>query len=188
MELDVPLTTYLQDHPYGVHVTIRMLLNHTSGIPNPIPSDWFVTDVGVTTLDRDMALEKMLRDHPNLTFEPGSKYGYYSNIAYWLLEKAHEAVSGQSFVDYVQEHIFVPLSIQPTDASFLLSPQDRDLATGHIRKYSLSNFIFYLISPSAYWLEPSNGWSRFARMHHLGFGYGGLYRSCCGQGQNQVAR
>jgi D-alanyl-D-alanine carboxypeptidase len=176
MELDAPLTTYFQDHPYGDHVTIRMLLNHTSGIPNPIPSDWFVTDEGIKTLDRDMALEKMLRDHPNLDFEPGSKYGY-SNIAYWLLEKAHEAASGQSFVDYVQERIFYPLSIESTDASFILPPQDQDLATGHIRRYSLSNLIFYLISPSAYWIEPSHGWSRFTRMHHLGFGYGGLYCS-----------
>jgi hypothetical protein len=116
----------------------------------------------------------MLRDHPNLNFEPGSKYGY-SNIAYWLLEKALEAVSGQSFVNYVREHIFGPLLIQPADASFILSPHD--LATGHIQKYSLSNFLFYLISPSAYWLESAHGWSRFARMHHLGFGYGGLYCS-----------
>jgi D-alanyl-D-alanine carboxypeptidase len=56
MQLDAPLTTYLQDHPYGDHVTIRMLLNHTSGIPSPIPSDWFVTEEDEATLDRDMAL------------------------------------------------------------------------------------------------------------------------------------
>lgn len=179
MQLDAPLTTYLQHHPYGEHVTIRMLLNHTSGIPNPIPSNWFVTDEGKTTLDRDMALGKMLREHPNLNFEPGSKYGY-SNIAYWLLEKAHEAASGQSFVDYVEENIFCPLSIQPADASFILSPHD--LATGHIQTFSLSNFFFYLISPSTYWLEPAHGWSRFTRMHHLGFGYGGLYCSACAFG------
>jgi D-alanyl-D-alanine carboxypeptidase len=117
----------------------------------------------------------VLRDHPNLNFEPGSKYGY-SNIAYWLLEKAHEAVSGLPFGDYVHEHIFRPLSIQPGDASFVLSPHDH-LATGHIQKYSLSNLLFYLISPSSYWLEPAHGWSRFARMHHLGFGYGGMYCS-----------
>jgi CubicO group peptidase (beta-lactamase class C family) len=90
-----------------------------------------------------------VHDHPSLNFEPGSKDGY-SNIAYWLLEKAHEAVSGQSFVDYVREHIFRPLSIQPADASFILSPRHHDLATGHIPKYSLSNFIFSLISPSSY--------------------------------------
>jgi CubicO group peptidase (beta-lactamase class C family) len=40
MKLDAPLTTYLLriTVAYGDHVTIRMLLNHTSGIPNPIPS------------------------------------------------------------------------------------------------------------------------------------------------------
>jgi D-alanyl-D-alanine carboxypeptidase len=61
MQLDAPLTTYLQqDHPYGDHVTIRMLLNHTFGIPYPIPSDWFVTEEDEDSLDRNTVLGKIL--------------------------------------------------------------------------------------------------------------------------------
>ena len=40
VKLDDPIDRYLDSQPYGPDVTIRHLLSHTSGIPNPIPLAW----------------------------------------------------------------------------------------------------------------------------------------------------
>jgi len=37
IELDEPLSKYFREHPYGELIKIRHLLNHSSGIPNPMP-------------------------------------------------------------------------------------------------------------------------------------------------------
>jgi len=168
--LQDPLSSYFTQHPYKDDgVTIQRLLNHTAGIPNPIPTDWFVIDD--TEINRDEQLQRILKANSKQTSEPGSKEGY-SNIGYWLLEKVLEGVSGESYADYIQKHIFQPLNI--TDATFDL-PHDK-MARGHIRKYSILNAVMYLfLTPRSYWIEPSSKWSRFENLHHIGLGYGGLY-------------
>jgi CubicO group peptidase (beta-lactamase class C family) len=130
--------------PWRTAITARMLLNHTSGIPND-PIDWFVTEED-QAYSRDMAPKKMLRDHPNLNFEPGSKYGY-STLPTGLWKRPSEAVSGQSFVNYVRAHLWSSRS-SLQNASFTLSP--RPCSNRSYPKVFLSNFLFYLISPSAY--------------------------------------
>ena len=39
--LDQPVSDLYADHPYGRAITLRMLLAHTAGVPNPMPLDWF---------------------------------------------------------------------------------------------------------------------------------------------------
>ena len=87
--LDDPVERYVDSLPYGSSVTVRQLISHTSGIPNPIPLRWVHPEARHGSFDENAALATVLRDHQRLSFEPGTKYAY-SNIGYWLLGKVVE--------------------------------------------------------------------------------------------------
>ncbi|HEX8638978.1 MAG TPA: serine hydrolase [Pyrinomonadaceae bacterium] len=91
-------------------VTVRNLLNHTSGIPND--SD-FPEFAKIVTLPRSTAdLIGLLKDKP-LDFAPGEKFAY-SNSGYKLLGVIIERVSGKTYADFLQENIFAPLGMKQT--------------------------------------------------------------------------
>ncbi len=172
LSLDDSLSAYVPDHPYGDGITIRMILAHTAGVPNPMPLDWFWVEG--ESLDRKAALASVLEHAPKLAFEPGTKYGY-SNVGYWLLESAIEAASGRPFSTVIADNVFAPLGIEK-GVAFDLSAAG-NLATGHMRRWSFRTGLFYLMTPSRYWSKHADGWSRFRRLVPHGLGYGGLYAS-----------
>jgi CubicO group peptidase (beta-lactamase class C family) len=59
-------------------------------------------------------VKKALADNSRLKYEPGSQ-GTYINTGYLVLSAIVETVSGQSFREYVVEHIFRPLGMEHTD-------------------------------------------------------------------------
>ncbi len=123
--------------PYGAQVTVRQLISHTSGIPNPIPLRWVHPAGRHNSFDEQTALATALRDHPSLSFEPGTKYGY-SNIGYWLLGQVVERVSGETFSTYVTEHILRRLEISPQELGYAVTDPAHH-ATGYLEKYSMMN-------------------------------------------------
>ena len=123
--------------PYGPSVTIRQLISHTSGIPDPIPLRWVHPAERHPSFDENAALADVLRGYPRLSFAPGSKYAY-SNIGYWLLGKVVERASGETFSSYVTEHILRPLTVQPRELGYVVIDPTHH-ATGYLEKYSLMN-------------------------------------------------
>jgi D-alanyl-D-alanine carboxypeptidase len=109
--LDDDVTKYVPNAPvHGRHITVRHLLNHTSGIPS-------YTDVGRFG---DVVREDLTRDslvamvsHDSLMFEPGSHF-YYNNTGYFLLGMILEKVTGKKYGDYLQEKLFAPLGLTQT--------------------------------------------------------------------------
>ena len=170
IELDAPLSRYFSTHPYGDRVTIRTLLAHTAGVPNPMPLTWFALED--ERLDRDAALHELLARHSKRNAMPGEAYGY-SNIGYWLLEKAVESASGQDYARLVEQRVFAPLSVPREAIAFDLAPH-LALATGHARRFTFMNAVLHALTPKRYWARPHAGWSRSARVRPLGRGYGGL--------------
>jgi D-alanyl-D-alanine carboxypeptidase len=173
LDLDDPLSRHWPAHPYGTAVTLRSLLAHTSGVPNPMPLDWFVVDG--ERLDREAALRAVLAKHPERDHAVGEAYGY-SNVGYWLLEKAIESASGLDYARYVEEHVFGPLSVQRDAVAFELRTS-RAMATGHSRRFTPTNLVVHALTPARYWALPHRQWSRSARLLSLGRGYGGLWSS-----------
>ena len=122
IDLDAPVTEYL---PYFAlaerdieGITIRRLLSHTAGVPSSIDSLAAYRDENKRT-DGD-ALDDYVRslsDEP-LAFQPGAQWDY-SDAGFDLLADVVAKVSGQSFEDYMQEHILTPLGME--DSSYLLS-------------------------------------------------------------------
>lgn len=102
---------YPQYPPFADRITIRHLLQHTSGIEDyePIYGDPFPEQI------RDRGVLELLGATEDTYFDPGSEYRY-SNSAYAILASLVEDLSGQSFADFLDENIFAPLGMQNTRA------------------------------------------------------------------------
>jgi CubicO group peptidase (beta-lactamase class C family) len=116
---DEPITEVFSEFPeYGRNITIRHLLNHTSGLrdyediyaeqmggnpPDPVPQ---ITDAGVL---------RLLAQQAATVFPPGSRWRY-SNSGYALLAMAVERLSGMPFQDFLRDRIFRPLQMDHTVA------------------------------------------------------------------------
>jgi D-alanyl-D-alanine carboxypeptidase len=85
------------DLEYASDVTVKMLLNHTSGVPNYTSDAWFVARYfGLPTRTWEPSdLLDVIRGSP-LRFEPGARHEY-SNSNYVLLGVVLEAVTEQSY-------------------------------------------------------------------------------------------
>lgn len=137
--LDDPVNRYVAGVPYGDQVTIRRLLSHTAGLPNPLPLRWVHPRDSHGQFDEHAALAAVLAAHPALRDPPGTRYRY-SNIGYWLLGPVVERASGQPFPAYVGRHILAPLGIAPRDLGYVVSDPARH-AAGYLEKYSMLNLI-----------------------------------------------
>ena len=96
-------------------ITIRHLLNHSSGIPNNAPAlvGWIHHD-DQPRLDQSAYIAQVLPDYAKLRFEPGD-YGEYTNVGYMVLGAVIEAASGQTYEDYLRAHLLRPLGMRQTD-------------------------------------------------------------------------
>ena len=106
LDLKAPFGKYLTDYPnkdMASKVTIEQLLSHTGGTGDIFGPDF----------DKHRLELKTLQDYVNLygsravQYEPGSRW-QYSNYGFLLLGVLIEKVSGQSYYDYVRDHIYKP--------------------------------------------------------------------------------
>lgn len=111
LSLSDDITKYLPELPY-IGVTIRHLLNHTSGIPEwelLVEKTWDHSKIATN----DDEVKWFAANKPPLLFPTGSKFKY-TNTAYELLASIIERVSGKKYTDFQQENIFTPLSMSNT--------------------------------------------------------------------------
>jgi CubicO group peptidase (beta-lactamase class C family) len=103
LSLDDELTKYLPDYPtQGNTVTIRRLLDHTSGIVGYTEMPFFGALIP-QRLPRD-TLVKLISREP-FKFRPGEALAY-NNSAYFLLGLVIEKVSGGTYADFVKKNLF----------------------------------------------------------------------------------
>ncbi len=172
VQLDASLSSYYPHHPYGHEVTIRHLLNQSSGIPNPLPLRWLHPVEEHATFDEAHALQSVMREHPRRRFTPGARYAY-SNLSYWLLGAVIEAVSGQSYRDYLRQHVLAPLGAAPAELDVLI-PDLRQHAHGYQHKYSPLGLFLYLMMDRRVLAGTEAGRFRLRPMYMNGPAYGGL--------------
>ncbi|MBX3083005.1 MAG: beta-lactamase family protein [Anaerolineae bacterium] len=110
INLDDSLTRFLPDYPTSGHeVTIRQLLNHTSGIKSYTDLPGFFEKISTTAITPP-ALVEHFRNLP-FDFKPGAQW-QYNNSAYHLLGLIIEKLSGVSYGEFIKQHIFEPLGMQ----------------------------------------------------------------------------
>ena len=112
INLDLPIQNYLPEFPKKEKgdITIRQLLNHTSGIPH------YKSDLGIFNFTHYDNCEKALEKFENreLVFKPGTDF-LYSSFGYTLLGAILEEVSGKSYQTYMQENIWKPANMTNTN-------------------------------------------------------------------------
>lgn len=114
LDIDAPVTEYLPTFrmadPRYRDITVRMLLDHTSGLMGTTAGDFLLLD------DRDAVTHDRILPEAatqRLKADPGD-FGAYCNDGFELAELIVENVSGESFTDYVEQHIAKPLGLQQT--------------------------------------------------------------------------
>jgi len=139
LKLDDDVTKYVPEAPTQGHsVTVRQLLNHTSGIYS------FTSLPEAAANERlDLTNEQVLalfKEKP-FDFEPGTAWRY-DNSGFYLAGMIVERITKQEYGGYVREHIFRPLGMKSTqmcDARMILP----HLASGYDRDHgSLVNAAF----------------------------------------------
>src|SRR6476659_9959228 len=117
--------------PNGASITLRELLNHTSGIFDYTADEAFgrtiLGDPGRTWAPSELVAIAL--SHPPL-FSPGTQWSY-SNTNYILLGLVVEAVTGKALSEELQQRIFGPLSLSSTSFPTGISLDD-GLAHGYV--------------------------------------------------------
>ncbi len=174
VQLDDKVSCFIE-HPYNSDITVRQLISHTSGIPNPIPLRWVHLADAQDSFNEQVALTEVLIDNPKLKSPPDTKYKY-SNIGYWLLGKVIESASGKSYSEYVTENIFVPLELTPEEIGFQVSNEDNH-AKGYLKKWSFMNFIGRFMMDKNMFGENEDGWIHMENFYLNGPAFGGAMGS-----------
>jgi D-alanyl-D-alanine carboxypeptidase len=112
LALDAPVAPMLRGYPLDRRITVRMLLDHTSGLP-----DFFF----------NKRIDKALQSAPDETWTPALTWSYvpkkrpvpgtvwrYSNTNYLLLGELVEAVTGRSLAREVRDRLLDPLGLEDT--------------------------------------------------------------------------
>lgn len=137
LSLDDDIRKYLPEMAeFERTITIRHLVHHTSGL-----RDWPST---LTMGDWDMEdvisfahILTLARNQETLNFTPGSEFSY-SNTGYNLLAEIVRRVTGQSFRDWTEEHIFQPLGM----ANSLVRDDHEEIVPGRAYGYALAGDTF----------------------------------------------
>jgi D-alanyl-D-alanine carboxypeptidase len=158
--------------PNSERITIRQLLDHTSGLPNPIPLRWVHLAEDDASFDEQKAVAQILSKHPRASFTPGEKFAY-SNIGYWLLGQIVERVTGQSYRSYVKEHMFEPLGLSDEEIAFTVCDPKRH-AKGYLARYSFMNAIKGFVTDRKFWGGYEGRWFRFKGHYLDGPAFGGI--------------
>jgi CubicO group peptidase (beta-lactamase class C family) len=109
--LDDDVRKYIPEFPeYDRPMTIKHLIHHTSGIRDYLTL-WTIS--GRNYLDHvpKKAVLDMICSQKELNFSPGEQY-LYSNSCYFLLAVVVERITGQTFREFADSHIFQPLGME----------------------------------------------------------------------------
>ena len=174
IRLDDKISLYVE-HPYSKEITIRHLLSHTSGLPDPIPLKWVHLAKNHITFNEKKALEKVLLENPKASSLPGDKFEY-SNIGYWLLGGIIEKVSGLSYSEYIRKNIFEPLHLSKNEIGFSVIQEDNH-AKGYLKKYSFMNLLKSFLIEDTTWGEYEENWLHINNVYLNGPAFGGAIGS-----------
>ena len=127
--LDEPVNTYLPDWKLADEryreITVRMLLNHSSGIPGTNLHDHLVPEEGEALFTGKYRNTPEYWGSMKLRARPGS-FSSYSNDGFDLLAEVVEAVTGEPYIQWLREEIALPAGLSSVGAG-------RRLAEGYVK-------------------------------------------------------
>lgn len=172
LELDAPAAKYLANFPYPPEITVRHLLTHSAGIPNPIPLRWTHSEAEHARFDRDQFFARQFAKHSDLKRAPNERFAY-SNLGYHLLGQIIESASGMSFEQYVTENILERIGLPEEELGFALDTTRH--ARGYHKRWSLSYpLLGFLMDRDTAFAGREGAWQAFRPYYMNGPAYGGL--------------
>jgi CubicO group peptidase (beta-lactamase class C family) len=150
LSLNDRITLYLPELPDCFRpVRIHQLLSHTAGVPEE-PGGWRIL---VNTDNSDVM--EFLRGVEELEFEPGTAYRY-SNNGYVLLAQLIEGVSGKSYKDFLEHHVFKPAGmLQSFVVSRSMPITDLHVAKSYV-KGQQADWPLYRVGPAGIYSTPGD--------------------------------
>ena len=131
LSLDNELTKFLPDYPtQGHHITLRHLLDHTSGIKGYTELAEFGEFVMIKKPKEELV--KLFASKP-FDFAPGDDL-IYNNSAYFLLGLIVEKASGVSYADFVKTRLFDTIGMK--DSSYC---SERAIQRNKVQGYDTAN-------------------------------------------------
>jgi CubicO group peptidase (beta-lactamase class C family) len=131
LKLTDSVNTYFPDFPYK-NITIRNLLNHTSGLPKYFWVAEHEWKDNKPPTNKDL-MEVLPISKAQRFFKPGRNFDY-SNTGYFVLASIIEKVTGISFNQYLQKNIFEPLNMKN---SYVYSYQNDTIRKNQLKGYRL---------------------------------------------------
>ena len=144
LKLDDPILNHLSEvvpgakrktHPWS-QITIQHCLQHTGGWDSKAKFDPLYRSIMIaeslkvpSPATAKQIIRFMATKRPD--FKPGERYAY-SNFGYVLLGRVIEQASGQTYEQYVQEHVFRPIGIK---SARMGKTRLKDRAPGEVRYY-----------------------------------------------------
>ena len=124
VELDAPVTKYLPDFRMNDErykdITVRTLMNHTSGISVGLPINHYLYE-DVDSFVHDSTFD--IVSGQRFKASPG-EYACYNNKGFEIMEHIVENVSGMSFTDYVRDNIASEIGADHTGTAWSLYAGD----------------------------------------------------------------
>ncbi len=108
IDIDEKVSTYAPELPFADQITVRHLLSHRAGLPEPMVMAEFINRTHQPVTLKDM-FAVMLKN--KLNFEPGSQFSY-SNVGFTYLALIVEKIMGTTFEDYVVKELLRPYGLK----------------------------------------------------------------------------
>lgn len=143
LDLDAPVTAHLPDvrGPWGAP-TVRQLLNHTSGLANPLPLRW-VHPASAPAPEAAALLRRQLSRRRTWSRPPG-RSARYTNVGYLVLGQVIEAITELPYTDYVRTAVLEPAGMHRTGYEHGPAPT----AVGYVHGSALLSPLLKLVLPS----------------------------------------
>lgn len=141
VDLDAPVTDYLDYFPAEYGITVRQLLTHSAGLAEP--PEFVVATIsldGRRLTDPHLVARTYLESFTGPLFEPGSSSSYGGPV-YVMLGQIVAEVSGQPYVVYAREKILAPLGMENTDFTYSNEEMAAKAASGAFPTDEVEAFI-----------------------------------------------
>ena len=172
----IVLTDYvnpmLNEFHFSYPFTIRDLICHQAGFPDPVPISWIHLVNEDPQFDQNNFIRSTVDKHSGQKYVPSTRFSY-SSIGYLLLSRIIEKVSGEPYEVYIRKNILDLLN-KNVVLDFTIR-DEANHATGYHPRYSFSNLLLSLFLDRAKFISSNHGrWLAFKNFYVNGKAYGGL--------------
>ncbi|MDT9599935.1 serine hydrolase domain-containing protein [Sphingosinicella rhizophila] len=130
LSIDDTLSKYYPNYPRGGDITIRQMLNHTSGLYNYTSQEDYMKADAMVHRSTEEYVDYFSKMKKTQDFEPGTSW-MYSNTAYYILGAIVEKVEGKPLGAVFQERFFGPLGMTRTAID-----DENDIVAGRVEGYA----------------------------------------------------